>query len=268
MKQNIYSSLRRILVAGVGFVLIALISTYMSGCGSITPSGSSGNTPTTGTTSPPVTPPSTSQEISSLSQEGLVVVGRVVQRYFSSFPPNVPSSLGEALDAVYMASHSFHSKKTFSTKDSSALVPSDKSTVILSVPPGSFPGNQLTLIVNNTQLNSGQYIKVVATPNNDVNNTFTARQINPATISDFQNQQIGYQGLVTMSVTCKDTCAEEPISFVVGNAAKYNFIMNPKTMVEGFGSPASIKVEQTVDVIVLFSGGTPNVIKVSNPSSS
>ena len=163
---------------------------------------------------------------------------------------------------------SINQQASSSTIGSGALsVKASQYTLLVSLPEGSSPPkNQLTLVVN-TQLTltKGDFIKVVATPNNDANHTFTAQQpIEKVTQQDFQSQMIEYQGEEITPASCAGgDCA---ISFSLGGLT-FSFRLNSQTNIQGFGTPPMIMANQTVDVIVLFVQGTPpSVLQVTNLS--
>src|SRR5260370_22683506 len=229
-------------IAGLALLLVLPICSCRTNGSTSTPSG------TTVTASPDPTIPTCNPICAdALGQPGIVFVGQVKQMTEATSSPTTSSGAVSVRGTMY--------------------------TLLVSLPQGSSPGtkDQLTLIAN-TQLTLkiGDFIKVVATPNNDTNHTFTVQQpIKMVTQQDFQNQLIEYQGVATMSVSCPaSNCAGQAISFGLGGLT-FNFGLSSPTNVQGFGTPPSIMSKQTVDVIVRFvQGASPSVLQVTNPTPS
>src|SRR5579864_638754 len=160
--------LSKVVMRTIAFIMFMALSmaSCCGGCNNGTSTG--GNGSQSPTTTPPCNP------LCNLGQSGTSFIGKV--------------------QSANQAANSSAGGGSLTARDTQYIVTVD-------LPPGSSPGtnDQLTLIINNLQTppSPGDFIRVVAVPNNDANQTFTALSVKPASQQDFQDQRIEYLGTET-----------------------------------------------------------------------
>ncbi|HEY7123541.1 MAG TPA: hypothetical protein VH540_06280 [Ktedonobacterales bacterium] len=149
-------------------------------------------------------------------------------------------------------------------------------TVVLGLPMFSSFATQdmLTVVVQNPPfpIQVGDYLNVIVTPTTPPSNALLALRVDRATLTQFENQNIEYQGIEDQPVICP--CNSNTLVYFFVNNQAYQFRLTDQTMVRGFGSPGMIPVGSKIDVLVHFQflsnadqSWSYTVLQVANPDA-